>query len=216
MNTFERTWLFMLVITLMLSSSVGSLAQTALSGVSEEEEADWLDDDPQLAPFVTTPMPVVNAMLNLAGVTKDDLVYDLGSGDGRIVITAAKEYGARAVGFEIDPELVEESRINIQKARVDHLAEIRQEDFVKIDFAPATVITMYLLQESNLFLRPILRSDLRPGARIVSHRFDMDDWEQDDDRVIVDGNGERYTIYLWRITKTNAPVADNPTTDKKD
>jgi len=199
--------MLMLVVPLLLSWSVGSWAQTTPIGVSEEEDLDWLDDDPQLAPFVATPMPVVKAMLDLAGVTKDDLVYDLGSGDGRIVITAAKEYGARAVGFEIEPALVAQSRINIHEARVAHLAEIREEDFVKVDFSPATVITMYLLQESNLFIRPVLRSQLRPGARIVSHQFDMDDWEQDDDREIVAKNGDRYTIYLWRITKPN-PLND--------
>jgi len=139
-------------------------------------------------------------MLELARVTKDDVVYDLGSGDGRIVIAAARKYGARAVGFEIDPELVRVARENAKQVRADHLVEIRQQDLLTADFSNATVVTIYLGPSSNLRLRPILRRQLRPGARIVSHEFDMGSWEPDLTEEVAD-SGDTYTIHLWRIAK---------------
>jgi SAM-dependent methyltransferase len=152
----------------------------------------------QLAPFVPTPTPVVERMLELAHVTKDDVVYDLGSGDGRIVIAAAGKYGATAVGFEIDPELVQVARENAKLARVDHLVEIRQQDLLTADFSNATVVTIYLGPSSNFRLRPVLRRQLRPGARIVSHEYDMGGWEPDRTEEVTDA-GNTYTIHLWRI-----------------
>jgi ribosomal protein L11 methylase PrmA len=132
-------------------------------------------------------------MIELAGVKKGDVVYDLGSGDGRIVISAAKK-GARAVGFDIDGDLVKESRDNIRKAGVQDSAEIRQQDLLTVDLSPATVITMYLLPDVNLMLRPKLLSQLKPGSRVVSHAFDMGDWKPDRTERV---NGR--TIYLWII-----------------
>ena len=121
------------------------------------------------------------------------MVYDLGSGDGRIVIAAAKK-GARAVGFDIDPDLVAESRANVKKAGVQDAAEIRNQDILTVDLSPASVVTMYLLPDVNLKLKPNLLSQLKPGSRVVSHSFDMGDWKPD--RVEpVDGR----TIYLWTI-----------------
>ena len=147
----------------------------------------------KIVPFVTSPQEVVDKMIAVAGVKKGDVVYDMGSGDGRIVIAAAKK-GARAVGFEIDGDLVKESRENIRKARVQNLAEIRQQDILTVDFSPATVVTMYLLPDVNLKLKPNLQKQLKSGSRIVSHSFDMGDWKPD--RVErVDGR----TIYLWTI-----------------
>lgn len=137
-------------------------------------------------------------MLELAQVTKDDVVYDLGSGDGRIVIAAARKYGARAVGFEIDPELVRVAREKARLARVDHLVEIRQQDLLTADFSNATVVTIYLGPSSNLRLRPVLRRQLRPGARIVSHEYEMGNWEPDRREEVTD-SGNTYTIYLWSI-----------------
>jgi ribosomal protein L11 methylase PrmA len=132
-------------------------------------------------------------MIDLAGVKKGDVVYDMGSGDGRIVITAAKK-GAKATGFEIDGDLVKESRENIRKANVQNLAEIRQQDILTVDFSPASVVTMYLLPDVNLMLKPNLLRQLKPGSRVVSHSFDMGDWKPDKvERV--DGR----TIYLWII-----------------
>jgi precorrin-6B methylase 2 len=147
----------------------------------------------KIVPFVPTPQEVVDKMIELAGVKKGDTVYDLGSGDGRIVITAAKK-GARAVGFEIDPDLVKESRENIKKAGVQQLAEIRQQDILMVDVSSASVVTMYLLPDVNLKLKPTLLKQLKPGSRVVSHAFDMGDWKPDKvERV--DGR----TVYLWTI-----------------
>jgi SAM-dependent methyltransferase len=147
----------------------------------------------KIVPFVPSPQEVVDKMITVAGVKKGDVVYDMGSGDGRIVIAAAKK-GARAVGFENDGDLVKESRENIRKAGVQNLAEIRQQDILTVDFSPATVVTMYLLPDVNLKLKPNLQKQLKSGSRIVSHSFDMGDWKPD--RVErVDGR----TIYLWTI-----------------
>ena len=147
----------------------------------------------KIVPFVPTPQEVVDKMIELAGVKKGDVVYDLGSGDGRIVISAAKK-GARAVGFDIDGDLVKESRENIRKASVQDSAEIRHQDLLTVDLSPATVITMYLLPDVNLMLRPKLLSQLKPGSRVVSHAFDMGDWKPDKTERV---NGR--TIYLWTI-----------------
>jgi tRNA G37 N-methylase Trm5 len=147
----------------------------------------------KIVPFVPTPQEVVDKLIELAGVKKGDVVYDLGSGDGRIVISAAKK-GARAVGFDIDGDLVKESRDNIRKAGVQDSAEIRQQDLLTVDLSPATVITMYLLPDVNLMLRPKLLSQLKPGSRVVSHAFDMGDWKPDRTERV---NGR--TIYLWII-----------------
>ncbi|HET8562740.1 MAG TPA: methyltransferase domain-containing protein [Candidatus Binatia bacterium] len=147
----------------------------------------------KIVPFVPTPQEVVDKMIDLAGVKKGDTVYDLGSGDGRIVITAAKK-GARAVGFEIDPDLVKESRENINKAGVQQLAEIRHQDILTVDLSAASVVTMYLLPDVNLKLKPNILSQLKPGSRVVSHAFDMGDWKPDKTERI-DGR----TVYLWTI-----------------
>lgn len=150
-------------------------------------------NDKKIVPFVPSPQEVVDKMIELAGVKKGDVVYDMGSGDGRIVIAAAKK-GTRATGFEIDGDLVKESRENIRKTGVQSLAEIRQQDILTVDFSPASVVTMYLLPDVNLKLKPNLLTQLKPGSRVVSHSFDMGDWKPDKvERV--DGR----TIYLWII-----------------
>jgi tRNA G37 N-methylase Trm5 len=150
-------------------------------------------DNKKIVPFVPSPQEVVDKMIELAGVKKGDVVYDMGSGDGRIVIAAAKK-GARAVGFEIDGDLVKESRENIRKAGVEKLAEIRQQDILTVDLSPASVITMYLLPDVNLKLKPNLLKQLKPGSRVVSHSFDMGDWKPDKvERV------DSRTINFWII-----------------
>jgi hypothetical protein len=147
----------------------------------------------KIVPFVPTPQDVVDAMIELADVKQDDVVYDLGSGDGRIVIAAAKK-GAKAVGFEVDPQLVTQSRENILKAAVENLAEIRQQDILTVDVSPASVVSMYLLPSVNLQLKPTLQTEIEPGSRVVSHAFDMGDWKPDKTEQV---NGS--TIYLWVI-----------------
>lgn len=156
-------------------------------------------DEASLARYVVTPEPIVLEMLRLAEVGKDDVVYDLGSGDGRIVILAAKLYGARGVGFELDASLVGQARANARQAGVAHLVEFRNQDVLTVDPSPATVVTIYLSPDANLKLRATLRARLRPGARVVSHEFDMGDWRPDAVRTLPDELGGERSLYLWRI-----------------
>ncbi|HYB69969.1 MAG TPA: methyltransferase domain-containing protein [Candidatus Bathyarchaeia archaeon] len=149
-------------------------------------------------PFLVTPPDVVDGMLRLARVTADDLVYDLGSGDGRIVIAAARDFHARAVGIEIDPRLVTNSREYVRRAGVADRASIVQQDLFQADLSPATVVTLYLTREVNLRLRPKLLAELRPGTRVVSFNFDMGDWEPRS-MIRMDVNGREIPIYLWIV-----------------
>lgn len=144
--------------------------------------------------FEPTPMDVVQAMLQKARVTKDDVVYDLGCGDGRIVIAAAQQFGARGVGVDIDPARIRESRENARQADVSSRVKFIQGDLFAVDLRKATVVALYLLNELNLQLRPKLLSELRPGARIVSHAFDMGDWEPDEIGQVRDRS-----FYYWVV-----------------
>jgi precorrin-6B methylase 2 len=158
-----------------------------------------------LAPYVPTPQEVVDRMLALAQVTKNDVVYDLGCGDGRIPITAAVKYGARGVGVDIDPERIAESNANAKKAGVTDRVTFRLQDAMTVDVSPATVVTLYLLSSSNLKLRPILTKQLKPGARIVSHAFSMGDWQPEKVETFEDDTGMTRTLYLWRTDGTVRP-----------
>ena len=144
--------------------------------------------------FVPTPQEVVEDMLRLADVRKGDVLYDLGSGDGRIPITAAKKYGIRAIGIDIDPERITEAQDNARKAGVAKQVDFRLGDIFTMDFRDATVVTLYLLPELNVKLRPRLLAELKPGARIVSHQFDMGDWRPE---KTLDSNGR--TVYFWTV-----------------
>jgi SAM-dependent methyltransferase len=144
--------------------------------------------------FVPTPQNVVDAMLKLANVHSGDVVYDLGCGDGRIVVTAAKEYGARGVGIDINPVRIAEALENVQKNGVASRVTIRNEDLFEADIKEASVVTLYLLTSLNVKLRPKLWRDLKPGTRIVSQTFNMGDWKPEKE-ISVDG----YTVYLWTI-----------------
>jgi len=150
-----------------------------------------------LAPFVPTPEDVVDRMLALAGVTAHDVVYDLGCGDGRIVITAAERFGARGVGVDIDPQRIAESKANAERAGVSHLVTFIQQDAVEVDLSDATVVTLYLLSSSNMKLRPMLTTQLESDARIVSHAFAMGDWEPDQVDRFTDARGSTRKLYLW-------------------
>jgi ribosomal protein L11 methylase PrmA len=155
-------------------------------------------DAQQLAPYVPTPQEVVDRMLILADVKKTDIVYDLGCGDGRIPITAAKLYGARAVGVDIDPQRIAESNANAKLAGVTDLVTFKLQDAMKTDVSEATVLTLYLLSSSNLKLRPILTAQLKPGARLVAHNFGMGDWQPDKVDTFTDTSGTRRTLYLYK------------------
>lgn len=178
----------------MLSKGVDSDARA----YAEEQDSIYI------APFVPTPQEVVDRMLELAQVNQGDLLYDLGSGDGRIVITAAKRYGARAVGFEIDHALVTDSQRSIKEAGVEALAEIREEDIRTLDLSAASVLTMYLYPGANLRLRAEILRQLKPGSRVVSHDFGMGDWKPDLVERMTDSSGLVRTIYLWRIGDRSA------------
>jgi len=143
---------------------------------------------------------VVREMLQLAGVKKDDVVYDLGCGDGRIVIAAAREYGAWGVGIDIDPERIKDSDENARATGVTRLVKFRHEDLFEADIGEATVVTLYLWPWVNLKLRPKLLKELKPGTRIVSHSHDMGDWAPEKQ---IDVGGHR--IYLWTIPAGGAP-----------
>jgi precorrin-6B methylase 2 len=152
---------------------------------------------PKKAPdviYVPTPQPVVDAMLNLAEVKKGDVLYDLGSGDGRIPITAAKRFGVRGVGIEINPERLREANANAQKEGVTNLVTFKEEDLFVTDFSEASVVTLYLLDRLNEQLRPRLLAELKPGTRIVSHAFRMGDWEPE--QTVEVGSS---TIYRWTV-----------------
>jgi protein-L-isoaspartate O-methyltransferase len=192
MSILRRSVFVGLMVSLALPH--GTIFNFVGRGFADSAHAqDSVLESKKIVPFVPSPQFVVDKMIELAGVTKGDVVYDLGSGDGRIVIAAAKK-GAKAVGFEIDPDLVGESRANIQKAGVQESAEIRNQDILTVDLSPASVVTMYLLPDVNLKLRPNLLSQLKPGSRIVSHSFDMGDWKPDKvERV------EGRTIYFWTV-----------------
>ena len=160
----------------------------------------------QRAPFGPTPPDVVDRMLTLAGVTARDVVYDLGCGDGRIVIAAAKQFRARGVGVDIDPARVAEAQRNAAAAGVEHLVSFRVEDVMTTDVWDATVVMLYLLSSQNVALRPKLMQQLRPGARIVSHNFAMGDWQPDVVDTFVDAGKWPRTLYLWRISSGPLPA----------
>jgi SAM-dependent methyltransferase len=156
------------------------------------------------APFVPTPVAVVERMLELAKVGKDDVVYDLGSGDGRMVITAAHRYGARGVGIEINPVWVRDAQRYAEALKVADRVTFRVDDLFTADLREATVVMLYLLPWMNRKLAPKFRSELKPGARIVSHEYGIGDWPPDHTEEMV-VNGERHLIHLWTVRATTVP-----------
>lgn len=146
--------------------------------------------------YVPTPEAVVEAMLQVANVGKNDIVYDLGCGDGRIPVTAARKYGARGIGIDIDPQRIKEANENVAKNKVGDLVKIVQGDLFEQDLSQATVVTLYLLPSLNVKLMPKLMKELKPGTRIVSHAFDMGDWKPEKE---LDVEGRK--VYYWTIPK---------------
>ncbi len=183
---------------------VGVLLCVALAGAGGARAA----DEPVLSggPYVPTPQRAVDAMLNIAGVTDRDFVIDLGSGDGRIVITAAQKYGARGKGYDIDGELVERSNATARKLKLEDRVRFEQQDVMLADVREATVITLYLLPDMMRLLRDKFLRDLKPGTRIVSHDFDFGDWKPErtvnldlDEKYDLTGSWSS-TIHLWTVT----------------
>ena len=160
---------------------------------------------PTLAPYIPTPQDVVDRMLADAELTPNDVLYDLGCGDGRIVITAARKYKTRGVGIDIDQARISESRSNARAAGVGDLVEFQRGDILEADVSRATVVTLYLTSSTNLKLRPILTRQLRPGARIVSHVFGMGDWKPDKVDRFKDSQGDDRVVYVWKADGTIRP-----------
>jgi precorrin-6B methylase 2 len=188
----KKTFLLLLLIAFFfIPVSACDLAQDSVSsGLFSTDDLD--------VPYEPTPIPVVEEMLKLAEVKKEDVVYDLGCGDGRIVVTAAKNYGVKAVGVDLDPERVQEAEQNVRLNGVEHLVTIRHQNLFDTDVSEASVVMLYLYPSVNLALKPVLLNQLKPGSRVVSHAFDMGEWEPER-KVIVEHEGAPYVIYLWRI-----------------
>ncbi len=187
-----------LSLTGALVFALAMLAGPSALTLAEQAPPPKRPDAPNLAPYVPTPQEVVDRMLQLAEVTKNDVVYDLGCGDGRIVVTAARVYGARGVGVDIDPQRIAESNAGAKAAGVTHLVTFKLQDALKTDVSEATVVTTYLLSSSNLKLRPILLKQLKVGSRIVTHNFAMGDWTPDKVDTFTDTSNTKRTIYLWK------------------
>ena len=188
----------MLRTMIKLGIGLSLFASLAFLSVAHPSAQAKRPDAPQLASYVPTPQEVVDRMLILAGVQKNDFVVDLGCGDGRIPVTAAKKYGARGLGVDIDPVRIAEANANAKAAGVTHLVEFKLQDAMKTDVSTATVVTTYLLSASNLKLRPILTGQLKPGSRIITHNFSMGDWAPEKYETFKDDTGRSRTIYLYR------------------
>jgi SAM-dependent methyltransferase len=172
--------------------SIAFLASNFQGSASTEIQISQREPD---VVYIPTPYEVVDQILELAQVTKDDLIYDLGCGDGRIPITAAQRYGAKGVGIDIDPKRIEKAKENARRLKVSDRVEFLQQDLFTSNISKATVVTLYLLPELNVKLRPKLFRQLKPGTRVISHAFDMGDWKPD--RVVRTRGGT--AIYYWVI-----------------
>jgi len=158
------------------------------------------EDAEDLAPFVPTPPEVVDKMLELAQANKDSVIYDIGCGDGRIVVAAAKKFGARGVGIDIDPVRIKESKANAKASGVEKLVKFREEDATKTDISPATIVTLYLLPESNELLRPKFERELKPGTLIITHNYIVPGWEDKeiDTATVMDAEGKSHSVFLYK------------------
>jgi len=186
---------------MLQKSRVYSLVAAAVLTVTVAAQTPQPKRPPDV-PYVPTTEEAVQAMLKLADVKKTDVVYDLGCGDGRIVIAAAKTYGAHAVGIDINPVRISEAKENAKKAGVENLVRFEENDLFEADFHEATVVTLFLLPNINLKLRPKLLQDLKPGTRIVSNTFDMGDWKAEKEVTVGDTDEQTYLshrLYLWTV-----------------
>jgi len=185
---------------MLAAAAVGGVLFTCLSAPARAQEAPLPtaeDQKDRLAPYVPTPQNVVEAMLKLANVDKYDRVYDLGSGDGRIVITAAQKFNAEAVGVELDDDLYKQSSARIAELGLQKRAKILHANMYHVSLRMATVVTLYLLTSVNERLKPILERDLRPGARVVTHDFLIPGWTSEKSEMVFDDNGISHTLYLY-------------------
>jgi len=192
MRLVKKSSLVLNLVGLMLLAGTFMCAQPVQDTEPTEE-----DRKDRLAPFVPTPEDVVDLMLGIANVNKYDRVYDLGSGDGRIVITAAQKYQAEAVGVEIDDDLYKKSMARIAELGLQRRAKILHMNMYKVDLKPATVVTLYLLTSVNERLKPLLERDLRSGARVVTHDFKIPGWDEAKSQKVTADTGITHTVYLY-------------------
>jgi SAM-dependent methyltransferase len=171
----------------------------ALASAAAFQELQWPQFRGYDVPYVPTPPEVVDEMLRLAGVKAGDILYDLGCGDGRIVIAAAKRFGIKAVGIDIDPVRITESNNNAETAGVTGKVRFIQQNLFEADFRDATVVTMYLLTSVNRRLRPKLLAELKPGTRLVSHSFDMGEWKPDKTSLVTTSYDDERAVYFWIV-----------------
>jgi SAM-dependent methyltransferase len=184
------------------TSALGILALAgllALASPSSLQELNWQQYRGYDVPFVPTPPEVVDEMLRLADLRAGDVLYDLGCGDGRIVIAAAKKYGIKAIGIDIDPVRISESTENAAQAGLTGKVRFIEQNLFEADFRDATVVTMYLLTSVNLRLRPKLLTDLKPGTRLVSHSFEMGDWRPDKTTVVTTSYDDQRDVHFWIV-----------------
>ncbi len=203
----RRLTLAVAILLVALGGPAATRAAAPQSSIPAASLSSFVQDAqaPRRAPdviYVPTPQPVVDAMLKLAHVTKTDVVYDLGCGDGRIVVTAAKVYGARGVGIDIDPQRIREARENVQKAGVGDLVTIVEGDLFTTPLGEASVVTLYLLPSLNQKLIPKLNAELKEGTRIVSHSFDMGEgWPPEQTQDVEVSGVNPHKVYFWTIPK---------------
>jgi hypothetical protein len=183
--------------SLALSTLALAAVLTLATAATVAQPLKPLDKKPEV-PYVPTRERVVDEMLKVARVGKNDVLYDLGSGDGRIPITAAKRFGTRGVGVDIDPDRVTEARANAAREGVADRVKFLQQDLFETDIKDATVVTLYLLPDVNLRLRPKLLSELKPGTRVVSHNYDMGDWKPVKTITVKLPEGD-HTVYFWVV-----------------
>lgn len=186
--------LWVVAASVALLPAASRVAETSTAAPQQEAPGDYLE---RIVPFVPTPLEVVQRMLELAKVGPDDVVYDLGSGDGRIVIMAAQKFGARAVGVELDPDLFKKSTERVKELGLEGKVTILHENMFHVDVRRATVVTLYLLTSVNERLRPLLEKQLRSGARVVSHDFQMPGWEPQKNEEVISKNGLSHKVYLY-------------------
>lgn len=189
----NRPMAHLLPVFLLTTTLAGCAGELPAAGDGAAREPVALD-----VIFVASDLAIVKAMLTLAGVTRDDVVYDLGCGDGRIVITAAREFGARGVGVDLDPARIREAQAHAARVGVGDRVTFRVQDLFETDIRDATVVALFLSPELNARLRPKLVSQLRPGSRIVSHRYGIGDWLPERS-VTVSVNETRNHVFLWRV-----------------
>jgi SAM-dependent methyltransferase len=199
----KRNWLGCVVVAAMAMSISWSFVRAqdaaAPAGAGAAPAADAGAPAKEVhkdVPYVPTPEPVVNKMIELAKITKDDVAYDFGCGDGRLVIAAVKAGAKRGLGVDIDPQRIKEANENAKAAGVTDKVEFKEADLFTMDFKDATVLTMYLLPSVNMKLRPKILDEMKPGSRVVSHAFDMEDWQPEQEVTVQDGG---QTVYMWTV-----------------